>query len=216
MTDTSRRSATEAEAPIRNIVFDVGKVLIDFQYTDLLAFLHQHGLPHMPRAALLEKIRLDPYECGEITSEEFLDNLNGLLTSPVHTDELRDRWVTVFSPIPEMLDLAHRLSEVSRVYLLSNASDLHWNHLWQEMDIQEIGHGRVASFELGVRKPDAAIYRAAEARFDLLPEQTVFIDDMAENAEGARACGWQAIHHTSPASTQRILHTLPGPHQTVV
>jgi putative hydrolase of the HAD superfamily len=204
------------DVSIRSIVFDVGKVLVDFQFNDLLDFLKEHGLEYKSRHELLERMDLFAYERGEITSDAFLDNVNRLLSSPVDTGELRGRWVNIFTPIPEMLEFAHQLTDVCRVYLLSNASALHWDYLREDLHIDRIGHGQVASFELGLRKPDPAIYRAAEQRFDLAPPHTVFIDDMEENAEAARECGWHAIHHTNPATTQRILRTLPGPHQAVL
>lgn len=195
---------------IRNVVFDVGQVLIDFSYQDLLAHLHRRGLRYETRAELLERMDLYRYERGEITSEVFLTNVNAMLAEPMDLEELRARWLRVFFPIPAMIDLARQLTVTHRVYLLSNAGQLHWDHLVAHYRINHIGHGQLASFQVGVRKPDASIYRKAEQQFSLIPAQTLFIDDLAENAEGARACGWHAIHHISPAATRRLVCKLCG------
>jgi 2-haloacid dehalogenase len=95
-----------------------------------------------------------------------------------------------------------------RVYLLSNIGDLHWSYLDSTYGIGTVGHGAIASFRVGAVKPSAAIYREAERRFDLDPAATVFIDDLERNVVGAQACGWSAIHHSSPLETRRSLRAL--------
>jgi glucose-1-phosphatase len=204
------------DIPVEAVVFDVGRVLIDYQYHDLIEFLTDRGL-HCPSTHdLFERMDIDRYERGLIESDAFLANLNGLLEHPVPAGELARRWTRIFSPIPAMLELARRLGETSRVYLLSNASALHWEFLHERFDLGGIGLGQLASFQAGCRKPEPEIYRAAERQFDLDPGATVFIDDIAENAEGARACGWHAIHHQAPEDTHRRLAALPGPHRDML
>jgi 2-haloacid dehalogenase len=56
--------------------------------------------------------------------------------------------------------------------------------------------GVTVSGEIGLIKPDVAIYEKHAADFGLKPENTVFIDDSFPNVEGARAAGWQAVHFT--------------------
>ena len=193
---------------VTDIVFDLGHVLIDFQYDGILALLTRHGVRSSSMDDLLAQMRIHAYETGRMTDEEFFDTLNGLLAVPSTPETLRRAWVDMFTPIPEMLDLARRLARRHGVYVLSNASPLHWEHLRQGYGLDAIGHGQLASFQAGVRKPDPAIYRAAEQRFCLTPASTVFVDDLADNTEGARACGWHAIHHRSPAETRAALHAL--------
>ncbi len=90
-----------------------------------------------------------------------------------------------------------------RVYLLSNVGDLHWAHLDESYGLAGLVHGALPSFAAGAIKPNAAIYRAAEAEFGLDPADTVFIDDLAPNVAGARGCGWSAIEHRDIAATLR-------------
>jgi putative hydrolase of the HAD superfamily len=193
---------------IKNIVFDIGKVLIDFDYTSLLAFLNDHGIEYEDKADLMLKMELVRYERGEMSSDEFLANLNGLLKRPAHRDELFNLWTQIFFPVPEMLAAAEQLMVTHRVYLLSNNSDLHWEYLKQKFQIHELARGTIVSHEVGARKPDPEIYRIAEREFSLRPTETVFIDDMQENAAGAERCGWHAIHHQSPRATLDSLQAL--------
>jgi len=190
---------------VTDIVFDLGRVLVDFQYRELLAFLDIHGAQYASIDDLLDQMRIYEYEIGGMTDQAFLDNLNDLLARPIDPDTIRRMWVDIFAPIPEMLELARRLSASHGVYVLSNASSLHWEYLREHFHLDDIGHGQLASFQAGVRKPDPEIYGAAECRFGLTPAHTVFVDDLAVNADGARACGWHAIHHQSPADTRSAL-----------
>lgn len=55
----------------------------------------------------------------------------------------------------------------------------------------------VVSSEEGIMKPDPRIYRIAAGRLDIAPEEAIFVDDMAENVEGARAVGMRAMQFES-------------------
>ena len=193
---------------INTIVFDLGKVLIDFEYRGLLSFLVDHGARFDSKTELIDRMQLYAYERGEISDEHFIDNLGGLLDRSIETADLRILWTRIFTPIPAMLDLADRLTANHRVYILSNSSSLHWSYLIETYHINRIGHGQLASWQAGVRKPDEQIYRQAETTFGFTPANAVFIDDMPENAAGARHCGWHAIHHRDHPSTCHALAEL--------
>jgi 2-haloacid dehalogenase len=107
-----------------------------------------------------------------------------------------------------MVELAHRLSERYRVFLLSNIGDLHWAHLSREFRLHALGHGVLPSYLAGVMKPHAAIYEEAERRFALEPRATAFIDDRDDNIAAARARGWQGIVHREFAGTRDALRRL--------
>ena len=190
---------------ITSIVFDVGNVLVDVRYGGLLDFFHAHGLRYDDRAHLVDLLRLEPYERGEISDEEFLTHVGGLFVDPADPAELRRQWLDVFAAVPEMMGLAAALQARCEVYLLSNTSPLHWRHVCREFGLERLGHGLLTSYDAGCRKPDAEIYRAAESAFGLTPAATVFIDDIEENAAAARARGWHAITHTGVGSTRRAL-----------
>ncbi len=193
---------------ITDIVFDVGRVLIDFSYDDFFAWLTTQGANINSVADFSEKTDLLAYEHGHITDEQFLTKLNYLLNRPVDRHTLITRWLDLFEPISDMLQLAEQLKGNYGVYLLSNTSALHWQHIVPCYDLSQISHGLLASFEVGAMKPDAAIFRAAEQQFKLNPHTTVFIDDITDNTEGAIRCGWKGIHHKNSHDTRQQLQTL--------
>jgi len=192
---------------MKDIVFDVGRVLIDFSYDALFAFFREQGVVLNRIDDFAEKLDLKSYEYGRISSDEFIHNLSGLFLNPPDDRVLITKWTEIFSPMMEMLEFASELKKDHRVFLLSNTSALHWTYLLDEYNLKERSSGVLASFEVGAMKPEAKIFREAERRFDLSPENTVFIDDIKENALGAVSCGWHAIHHVGVGETKRKLRT---------
>ncbi|HEY4449512.1 MAG TPA: HAD-IA family hydrolase [Steroidobacteraceae bacterium] len=181
---------------IRNIVFDIGWVLVRLNYRPLLDFLQAHGAQLADRDAVMARIRLADHETGQLPGHGLLERLRELTASQAASlEELRIRWLDMFELEAAMVELAHRLSERYRVFLLSNIGDLHWAHLAREYRLHSIGHGALPSYVAGVMKPHAGIYGEAERRFALEPAATVFIDDRSENVASARSRGWHGIVH---------------------
>ena len=193
---------------IRNIVFDIGWVFVHLNPRPVIEFLAAHGVEATNIEALCASIVLEDHESGRVHGGVLLDRLAALARQPVVLEHLHAKWVDMFELQPAMVDLAHRLSERYRVYLLSNIGDLHWAHLSREYRLHHIGHGVLPSYLAGVMKPHAGIYIEAERRFNLTPAETVFIDDRAENIDAARARGWHGIVHSGHARTVAALQAL--------
>jgi 2-haloacid dehalogenase len=193
---------------IRNVVFDIGGVLLRLRYQPFVRYLQDAGVDLADLPAWLASIDLDAHERGEISGEELLGRVAASAVKPLDPVELGRRWLDMFERTDEMFDLAHSLMGEYRVYLLSNVGDLHWRHFSTTYGIEDVGHGAIASFRVGAIKPSAAIYREAERRFGLDPAATVFIDDLKRNIVGARSCGWSAIHHVNPAGTRLALEAV--------
>jgi len=200
---------------IRNVVFDVGGVLLRLRYQPFIDYLAGAGIDMTDLPRWLERVDLAAHERGEITGEQLLARVAAMAARPLDAAELQQRWLDMFDRAHEMFDLASGLMAEYRVYLLSNVGDLHWRHLDALYGLESLTHGVVASFRVGAVKPSAAIYREAERLLGLEPAATVFVDDLPPNVAGAEACGWRAIHHRSPDETRRRLHALgvrlPGP-----
>lgn len=195
-------------AKVTDVVFDVGRVLIDFSYGRFFNLLQSRGCRISGVEEFVDQVELNRYEHGEISSAEFLDRVNALLTDPLPETELIAGWNNLFTPIRGMLRLAGALKPHCGVYLLSNTSELHWQHLETAFGLDKICHDRLASYEVGVMKPAPEIFSAACHRFDLQPETTVFIDDLEANVNGARSCGWHAVWHRDIAETREQVRQL--------
>ncbi|HLY53317.1 MAG TPA: HAD family phosphatase [Steroidobacteraceae bacterium] len=193
---------------IRNVVFDIGWVLVRLDYSPMLQLFRSHGVEAQSLHAVLARAALEEHESGRLSGLGLLERLCSLTGGAVSLERMHRFWVGMFELEPGMVDLAHRLSEAHRVYLLSNIGDLHWAHLSREYCMQRIGHGALPSFLAGIMKPHAGIYLEAERRFALEPAHTVFIDDRADNIATARSRGWHGIVHQGYENTVRALRGL--------
>ncbi len=196
------------ERMIRNVVFDIGQVFLRLNHRPFLGLLADRGVDIRNLDALLSKIAFEDHETGRLHGGGLLERFSDLATEPISHAELHAKWVDMFELQPRMVDLAHRLSERYRVYLLSNIGDLHWAHVSREYRLHHIGHGVLLSYLAGVMKPHEGIYIEAERRFALEPAQTVFIDDRVENIVAAKARGWHGIVHTDYDVTVAELRAL--------
>ena len=195
-------------AAIDAIVFDVGRVLVDFSLDAFAQFLRSHGAIVSDEAEFIEKSGMREYELGRLTSEAFLRQVAQLLEKPVDEQELARRWQTIFQPIPEMIELLDSLSATHRTFMLSNTNELHWQYLSQEYRLGDKAVGVITSYTTGALKPSAEIFIAAERQHKLIPTSTVFIDDIEDHIVAVRKRGWHGIHHQSVEETRAELHHL--------
>lgn len=191
---------------IETVVFDVGWVLVELDFTALLTCL-AHNQQNYTMKEVIAAIDLEAHERGEFNGAELIDRLHGL-TPGADRMQVKRGWLDMFSPVQPMFDLARALSHRYQVHLLSNVGDLHWAHLNNTYDLRALAHDVLPSFQAGVMKPDAEIYRLAEERFQLTPARTVFIDDLPPNVDAARRRGWHAVQHVSPVKTLQALRDL--------
>lgn len=190
------------------VVFDIGRVLVDLEFSRLLSFLSGHGVDVEHIGTLLKRMDLTGYERGEFDGEVLVQRIAGMGLRPMAPAAIREHWVDIFIPQPPMLDMVRALARTHRVYLLSNIGDLHWEHLDRELGVTTLGHGALPSFQARAIKPEPAIFRRAEQLFGLDPLRTVLVDDLPPNAAGARRCGWHAIVHESHERTADALAAL--------
>jgi FMN phosphatase YigB (HAD superfamily) len=193
---------------IRNVVFDIGGVLVRLRYQGFVQYLVDAGIDMTNLPAWLAQVDLEAHERGEMAGAMLLDRIAAMAPRRLEPAELQERWLDMFERWDEMCELAAGLMGNYRVYLLSNIGDLHWTHLDARYGIGSLVHGACASYQVGAIKPTAEIYRKAESMFGLEPAATVFIDDLPPNVAGARACGWHAIHHQGVPTTRVALQAL--------
>ncbi len=191
---------------IDTVIFDVGWVLVQLNFQPLLKCLADSG-QQLSIKEVVAAIDLEAHERGEIGGAELINRLHGL-TPGMDRMLLKRGWLDMFAPVDAMFDLARHLGDRYRVHLLSNVGDLHWAHLNAQYGLRDLVDDVLPSFQAGVMKPHADIYRMAEERFELDPDRTVFIDDLEPNVLAAQMRGWYAIHHVSPSQTIASLREL--------
>ena len=198
---------------IKNIVFDMGNVLI---YFDRQLFLDRVGVDNpQDRELLLREVylslewaRMDrgsltPLQAEKIMCTHLPERLHPYVT------KLVSEWSRPILPIPGMADLIKELKEAGYgIYLLSNAAyDQH--KYWDSVPGSEYFDGTLISCDVLRVKPEREIYACLCEKFSLKPEECVFIDDAAANAEGAYRFGITPIvFHNDAQELRRKLPTL--------
>jgi HAD superfamily hydrolase (TIGR01509 family) len=116
--------------------------------------------------------------------------------------QVHDAWILGDYPgIAQAIDRIHAAGLDTAC--LSNTNASHWERLHSSDAFLRIRR-RHASHLLGLVKPDAAIYRAFERDTGAAPADIVFFDDLPENVDAARACGWTAVQvdHAGDTASQ--------------
>lgn len=109
--------------------------------------------------------------------------------------------------IPETLVLIQSLkANGSNIYALSNMHAASIEHLEREHSFWDLFDGRLISCRVRLIKPEPAIYKHLLDHYELLAEETIFIDDMDANLKAAAACGIRTIKFTNPQQCATALH----------
>ena len=182
---------------IRNVVFDMGNVIIVF---DPEQFMDREDI-NVPEDRRI--IRNEVFR-----SLEWADMDRGLLREetaaptilsrvPEHLKEkarnLIFNWAYPRTTVPGMEILIQRLKKAGYgIYLLSNASKAQPVY-WSRMPVSEFFDGTLISCDVLTVKPDLGIYRMFTDKFGLIGEECVFIDDAPINVEAAVVSGWKGI-----------------------
>ncbi|HAV61866.1 MAG TPA: hypothetical protein DCY13_05835 [Verrucomicrobiales bacterium] len=193
------------------VVFDLGKVLVDFDYSIVANRLKSRAsVPLEDVAARLDQSPLlVAYETGRMTTPEFFAEVKRLTGYNGTLEEFAVEFGDIFAPIDEMIAFHRRLRELGfPTYIFSNTNELAVRHIRSTYPFFSGFDGYVYSHEVGHMKPDAPIYEAVEAMTGRSGGAILYLDDKPENIAAGAARGWQAILHESPAKTLAVVGEL--------
>ncbi len=190
------------------MVFDLGKVLVDFDWmivADRLARRSGKTLADFQPLIADPSLLLD-YESGRYSSLEFYDKVRDLLGYSGSFEDFHGDFGDMFTEIPEMVEVSRRIRQSGiPTWILSNTNEIAIETIRRQFPFFADFDGYVYSYEVQSMKPDSAIYRALEDQTGVSGSAVIFIDDNAANIEGARQLGWTAMHHTDHENTVRFL-----------
>jgi epoxide hydrolase-like predicted phosphatase len=150
-------------------------------------------------------------EDGSLAAEEFERTLAERLRTrggtAVVAEGLLRRMFASFQPVEAMYEaLRNARAAGIRTCLLSNS----WGNTYPRERFDELFDAVVISSEVGLRKPDPAIFRRALELIELPPAECAFIDDIEHNVRAAEELGITGVHHTDVESTVPRLERLLG------
>jgi glucose-1-phosphatase len=188
------------------VVFDLGKVLVDFDYSIAARALAARARvsPDEIRKLIDQSPLLVTYETGELATDVFYKQVCAATGFCGDLDEFGHLFGDIFSPIEPMIELHAQLrNKAVPTYIFSNTNELAVAHIRRTFPFFSQFDGYVYSFEEGAMKPDERIYAAVERRTGLSGPEILYIDDRLENVQSGERRGWQVIHHSDPAITRK-------------
>jgi HAD superfamily hydrolase (TIGR01509 family) len=193
------------------VVFDLGKVLVDFDYRISSAKIAARGNLTAEQVYHLLCTSTLPYrlESGAMTTEEFFNEVRGATGFTGALEEFTETFADIFTEIPAMIQLqaALRARQIP-TFIFSNTNDIAVRHIRQRYPFFGNFDGYVLSYEHGAMKPEEAIYKVVEKLTGRGGPEICYLDDRKENVEGGLARGWRAVLHEEPAKTRAIVEEL--------
>lgn len=181
----------------KNIIFDLGGVLLNIDPVKSITAFINMGLG---KDYIDESFRGDGlfnvFEKGEISEEIFRLLVKEKIKSPVSDSDIDKAWNAMLLDFPsERIEMLLKLKSTHKIYLLSNTNIIHWKYYTKQIkqkyniELDECFHATFYSHEIGHRKPSKEIFQYMINKTNLLPHQSVFIDDIEENALAANLLG---------------------------
>jgi len=182
---------------INAIIFDFGDIFINLNNQAVENAFSSLGLTEWNND--LKKLNI-LFETGKISEKDFLNGIKNHVPSAT-TEQIRDAWNTILDDFPlYRLEFLQMLSQKYRLFLLSNTDAIHIDTFEHKVgmsffsDFYQCFEKVYFSHELGLRKPEAAIFNHVIKTHDLSPKRTLFIDDKKENTDSASSLGLQTWH----------------------
>ncbi|HPG72852.1 MAG TPA: HAD family phosphatase [Bacteroidales bacterium] len=193
----------------RNIVFDLGNVILDIDPQLSVNAFDKLGFNSFSQMYTLQNqlAVFDALEKGEINDEDFCESIRKITGLQISNNEIYRAWNALILEFrPENIAFLVRIRSRYRCFILSNTNSIHYrkynNDIIEMYGIPGLGSlvdGMFLSHNLGLRKPDEAIFRKLEELSAIQPGETLFIDDVWANCKAAESCGWSAMLYDGPS-----------------
>lgn len=193
---------------IKNIIFDLGNVLLRYHPTAYLESLNYQG-------EIKNKLKKEIFD-----SKEWIMLDRGIISqkkavakwqqrSPEFAEEIKKvmaEWEKMLTPKKDTLKILRSLAEENfELYILSNFHQKAYQYIKNNYDFLNYFSAQVISAQIKMVKPEAEIYQYLLNKFNLKPEASLFIDDTKENIKGALKEGIRVIHFKNSAALKKEL-----------
>jgi glucose-1-phosphatase len=180
------------DSDVECVLFDLGGVLVELG--DLTNLQEKTGFLG-DRAEWQQDLEpwMHRFETGRCSASEFSVGVAadwGVAVAPERILEIFRDWP--IGPYPGTAELLADIRQVVEIGCLSNTNAMHWENQSARWPLLNTFDHRFLSFELGLRKPDVAIFQAVADRLPYNPDRVLFLDDLAANADAARSFGFRS------------------------
>ena len=185
----------------KNIIFDLGGVIINIDLSLTMTAFEELGIKDVPKlfSTTLQQQLFDFQEKGTITSAQFRDEIRKFSTVHLLDSQIDEAWNALLLDLPKArLELLEKVKRSHRTFLLSNTNEIHiqtiQHYLNKEYGISDLSsffEKTYLSYQLGMRKPDAELFKLVLDENKLNPSETLFIDDTKQHILAAEKLGIQ-------------------------
>lgn len=196
---------------IKNILFDIGSVLVSFQPYDYICDVvnDKKTADKLYKAIFCTK-EWQMLDEGTITEDEAFECFSK--SCPEYREiieKIKYDWYTILTPINGTVDIFHKLKKRGyKAYILSNYHDKAFDMIYNKYDFFKSFDGMVISSRVKLLKPDARIFRRLIDEYHINPEETVYIDDLQSNLDAAEKFGFVTVLFKSPEELDKQLKAL--------
>jgi glucose-1-phosphatase len=204
---------------IRNIIFDLGGVLLDLDFQAPVIAFQKLGVPKDApdfRHSVFYPVFLQ-LEVGDISPGEFRDQMREAIGNhQIADEEIDDAWCCILGSIPaNKVILLQRLASRYRLFLYSNTNVIHIEYFKERFFREHHFHFETLfekafySHELHDRKPQASGYEKVLSRAGIDAGETLFVDDFVQNIEAAQKLGLKVLHYIPGTDLSGFFTILP-------
>ena len=189
---------------IKNIIFDLGGVILDIDETIVYKELEKLGIKTSELARSKEFIDImSKFDTGIYTAPTFRKKTKALLELGKMTDKRFDAiWNAMLLDIPrERVEAIEKIKKHYKIFLMSNTNVIHYDLYIRDLQLRfgynefdELFHKSYFSFAEHLEKPDPRFFELILDHEGLLPEETLFIDDTEKNIKVAQSLGINTYH----------------------
>ena len=197
---------------IKVIFFDIGGVLLHIHPDKMISRISDiTGINNEKVRASFPEKGHDIYEKGKMTNDEWYQTFKSALlnNSSLTEEKFWAAWAMILGEESKVIDILIELKKYYKIWLLSNTNP---KHIQDELDnkyiFPKLVDGAIYSYDVGLRKPNKSIYIRACELANVNPAESVFIDDLIENIDGAKKIGINGIHFTGIEALSESLKEL--------
>jgi len=178
---------------IKNVIFDLGKVLINFDFSSFWVSIGAEKCERFLDEAQ-EPILL--FEASRISRQRFYNEVKKIYNFDMNRQDFEKIWCNVFSEKSQMIEMAKKINRKYEIFIFSNTDEIHFPYIWEKFpSIHFFKENLMLSYEIGSVKPELDSYEMALNKFDLKFEECLFIDDRPINIQVAESLGMKGILH---------------------
>ena len=206
---------------IKNIILDLGGVLYDIRYENIADTFRSYGLQDFEKlyAQAGQAPEIDLFEEGKITPAQFRSFIRSLSSSNLSDKQIDDAWNAILIDLPKLrLEILKKLKNKYRIFLFSNTNEINCIEFvrfvtakFGENIFETHFEKSYYSHTLGIKKPKPESFQQICIEQNLVPAETLFIDDIERHILGARKAGLQTywLHHET-LEESKILQEILG------